>query len=510
MSTVIDYSAGPPSAAAIKAAGHVGAVRYISEARPEIASWASGKPVRRAEIDDFDQHGLKVAFVWQYGKESDSDVRRGFAGGVADATAAQLHLNEIQCSGHPVYFAVDFDISLEEWNDFGIEYFRGAAEVLGLQRVGIYGHSKVCHWAGPEDKVVAEVEPGRYLAWVTRSWSNGASGSDYAVLYQGRHNVPGPDGVQIDINTVYHPEWGWRSLADHQQLNKESEPVSSIQKSPGRKGDPTWLPEVLRAFGVEVVEDKDWKLWGMGDFGSIWGVVAHHTGANNTSTDFIRYNPMLSNALSSQIHLSRSGVATLVGAGIAWHAGAGNYPGIAKNAANQVTIGIEAQSDGVSAWPVEELDAYYRICAAILWYLGLDSSRVIAHFEWSAQGKWDPGAGNGKSGHRMDMNAFRRNVQRYIDNPPFTTEEGLFMSLPKERQEELASKIDRIHHELTHRYQSRFEHPETGERSGYRDTMIGYVLELDKKVEAINAHMLPAIWDTLVNGLKNLVGKGGK
>lgn len=194
-----------------------------------------------------------------------------------------------------------------------------------------------------------------------------------------------------------------------------------MKPSPGRRGDPVWLPEVLRHFGVKVVEDSGWKQWGMGDFGSIWGVMAHHTGANNTSTQFIRYNPMLSNALSSQIHLSRSGVVTLVGAGIAWHAGVGSYPGIATNAANQVTIGIEAQGDG-QKWPAEQLDAYHRTCAAICWYLGLPASRVIAHHEWGgrAQGKWDPGL----DGKPMPMGPFRERVQHYIDNPPGTTPQG--------------------------------------------------------------------------------------
>lgn len=189
----------------------------------------------------------------------------------------------------------------------------------------------------------------------------------------------------------------------------------TLTPNPGRRGDPTWLPEVLRAFGVHVVEDAGWKLWGMGDFNTIWGVIAHHTGANNTSAAYIRRNPGLSNALSSQIHLSRTGVVTLVGAGVAWHAGRGSYPGLPTDDANRLTIGVEAQGDG-QTWPEEQLDAYHRTCAAICWYLGLPASRVIAHHEYSytAQGKWDPGL----NGQRMPMDPFRARVQHYIDNPP--------------------------------------------------------------------------------------------
>ena len=226
-----------------------------------------------------------------------------------------------------------------------------------------------------------------------------------------------------------------------------------MRPSPGRRGDPVWLPEVLREFGVNVIEDKGWKLWGMGDFGSIWGVMAHHTGANNTSTQFIRYNPMLSNALSSQIHLSRSGVVTLVGAGIAWHAGVGSYPGIATNAANQVTIGIEAQGDG-QTWPAAQMDAYHRTCAAICWYLGLPASRVIAHHEWGgrAQGKWDPGL----NGRPMPMGPFRDRVQHYINQGPKPgapapapiPEEGFLMALSDAEQRELLAKTRDIHAQL--------------------------------------------------------------
>ena len=90
----------------------------------------------------------------------------------------------------------------------------------------------------------------------------------------------------------------------------------------------------------------------------------------------------------------------------------GSWPGLPTNNANYHTIGIEAVSDGQSPWTQEQLDAYYRICAAICWVLDVPADHVIGHKEWGAiQGKWDPGL--------IDMGAFRANVQHYIDNPPF-------------------------------------------------------------------------------------------
>ncbi|GAA4758803.1 N-acetylmuramoyl-L-alanine amidase [Gordonia alkaliphila] len=169
--------------------------------------------------------------------------------------------------------------------------------------------------------------------------------------------------------------------------------------------DPIWLPEVLRAAGLPVTVMSGAMNRGHGDFGTIWGVMAHHTGAPATSTPgpgWIANHPQL--GLASQLYLSRDGKFTVCGVGIAWHAGQGSYPGIPTNNANQVTIGIEAENSGTEGWSKPQYGAYVTGVAAILNKLGRDSSRVIGHKEWAGrtQGKWDPGG--------MDMSAFRRDV----------------------------------------------------------------------------------------------------
>lgn len=207
-----------------------------------------------------------------------------------------------------------------------------------------------------------------------------------------------------------------------------------LQPNPGHRGDPLFLPDLLRAFGVKVDEFENWRDRGQGDFGAIWGPMAHHTGSNNASPASIAFGHAGLQGLLSQIHLGRNAVATLVGAGIAWHAGQGSWPGIQTNNANPVMIGIEAASDGTSPWPAEMLDAYHRICAAICWYLGHSSLRTLGHKEWAAiQGKWDPGG--------IDMNQFRAKVQYYIENPPFMPkpEEGEDMGF---WDEQVPSMID--------------------------------------------------------------------
>lgn len=464
MATVIDFSAALPSVESLKKSGHEGVMLYCSPARQE---WMRAKQPPKSYVDSLAKNGIKFAFVWQFrgggSNPSNADTARGKAGGIEDAKLVSRYLHSIGRENLPVYFAVDFDVSLDYWNSTVSHYFRGAGEVLGRNRVGIYGHSRVVDWAR-EDNLVAGLGGGRVLGWVTKSWSQGGTGSDYAALYQGTHNVTGPDGIAVDINTVYSDNWGWKPIdsSPKKATPKMNIPAQyqKIRPNPNHRGDPVFLPEVLRAFGVSVKEMPGWRDWGMGDFDRIWGVAAHHTGSNNTSAEYIARNPGLENALSSQIHLSRQApyTATICGAGVAWHLGRGSYPGLPTNNANPFMIGIEPQSNGTDPWPPGMLDVYYRIVAAILWYLGLDASRCIAHWEYSlvAQGKWDPGAGDGVSGHLMDMNKFRSHVQYYIQNPPFKQEE----------EDDLSSEFDK-------QYKSRYP------GSNFKGSLRDYILNAD-------------------------------
>lgn len=214
--------------------------------------------------------------------------------------------------------------------------------------------------------------------------------------------------------------------------------------------DPIWLTDVLRKAGLTVRELPGAYERGHGDFGSIWGIVAHHTGSNGASAESIAHHPEL--GLCSQLHLGRDGVFTLCGVGIAWHAGQGSYPGLPTNNANQCTIGIEAASDGGgrpglphrTGWPPAQYEAYVTGVAAILNRLGHPSTRVIGHKEWAgtAQGKWDPGA--------IDMGTFRADVARAqlrLKNPA-PTPGGTLMALTDKEQRELLANTRIIRDQL--------------------------------------------------------------
>jgi hypothetical protein len=209
---------------------------------------------------------------------------------------------------------------------------------------------------------------------------------------------------------------------------------------------------------------------GHGDFGNIWGVVAHHTGSFGETPRGIAEHPSL--GLASQLYLSPDGVYTLCGVGIAWHAGQGSYPGLPTNDANSYTIGIEAANDGGGTpgkphrwgWSDAQYDAYVRGVAAILKKLGQPESHVIGHKEWAgaAQGKWDPGA--------IDMNIFRQDVRSHLYVPASDPVE--------ETMADNQEKFDRIYFELTNQFETRSKYARDPNNK-FKDTLVGYVLQLD-------------------------------
>lgn len=172
--------------------------------------------------------------------------------------------------------------------------------------------------------------------------------------------------------------------------------------------DPVWLPDVIRAAGVKCDIYPGAFDRGHGDFGAIWGPFMHHTGSFGETPRGIALHPSL--GLASQIHLASNGVATLCGVGIAWHAGAGSWPGIPTNNGNQVCIGIEAAHNGTAAWSAAQYGSYLKIVRAINKRLGNPLNKVVAHKEYGAiQGKWDPG--------NLDMKLFRQRLLNDVSKP---------------------------------------------------------------------------------------------
>lgn len=67
LGTLLDYAAGVIPASQIRAAGAVGAIRYVSDRRPG-GAWMLGKPIQLSEARDLSGNGLKIVSCYQYGK----------------------------------------------------------------------------------------------------------------------------------------------------------------------------------------------------------------------------------------------------------------------------------------------------------------------------------------------------------------------------------------------------------------------------------------------------------
>ncbi|MFC6010281.1 glycoside hydrolase domain-containing protein [Nocardia lasii] len=212
MSTAVDFAARLIDPRAIAAAGHSAVLAYISPSRPGANFGA--KPITADYARALTAAGLDVVSIWQYGKPGDptpSDWTTGFDGGRRmGEQALATHLSVGGPRHAPIFFAVDEDITLAQWNSTAVDFFRGVNAVLGVDATGIYGHSRVCAWA-IEDAVVG-ARGQHSWAWQTRAWS-GTEREPRAVLYQRVIDTPanpGPliDGTRVDVNDILAADFG--------------------------------------------------------------------------------------------------------------------------------------------------------------------------------------------------------------------------------------------------------------------------------------------------------------
>ena len=194
-------------------------------------------------------------------------------------------------------------------------------------------------------------------------------------------------------------------------------------------GDVRKLVDALRASGVTVHEWAGWD--GRGNEKTpqiqIKGAIIHHTGtpAHITSA----YQGLVTGrsdlpGMLCNFAGNADGSLTVIGSGLAWHAGGGFGPSQGPlapyaNRRNYYTVGLEIVYPG----SVPMSDAQYRtalVFAKVVadTFAGGNVEYVRGHFEVNGvgyQGKWDPGW---KSGTPIDMNMFRSQARSVVINPP--------------------------------------------------------------------------------------------
>lgn len=228
LGTVIDYAAGVPSAAAIRTAGHLGAVRYVSQRRPGTEGWMLGKPVTLAETVSLAQHGLQTASVYQFGRAETADWLRGAAGALEHAPQAiALHVAAGGPTGRPIYIAIDDNPTRAQYENQIRPYLRAfsaALQAAGYQ-TGVYGNYHVIEWC-TQDGI------GEFF-WM-HDWGSGGRIHPRTTIHQlPQRDQKVIDGVTVDINNVYATDWGqWTPQVPHVPVPPAPAPAPSAPTAP--------------------------------------------------------------------------------------------------------------------------------------------------------------------------------------------------------------------------------------------------------------------------------------
>lgn len=187
----VDYAFDKPTVQGLVDAGKKFACRYAGMGSAE-------KWLTKSEADSLAAAGIAIVA----GVEGRSaGLLEGLPAGVLWASQAEKQYRAMGMPGdRPIYFAVDFDVTAEQWPDIA-DALRGAAGVIGAARVGIYGGRKAMLWAR-RDQVAA-------WFWQTYAWSAGK-------WVPGNHLEQYKNGVTIgggdcDLDRALVPDYGqWK------------------------------------------------------------------------------------------------------------------------------------------------------------------------------------------------------------------------------------------------------------------------------------------------------------
>ena len=205
LGTLVDYSGGVPSPAAIAAAGHLGAVRYVSDRRPG-ADWMIGKPLKESEADALAAAGLEVVSNYQYGKGDTSDWRGGYAAGVKHAKRGlELHTAAGGPANRPIYASIDDNPTAVEFATMIAPYILGWESVVGPENTGIYANS-------PTIELASIAGLGQWY-WQHNWGTPKGYRHPSAHLHQVRIDKDEIDGVTVDINVILASDYGQWSAA---------------------------------------------------------------------------------------------------------------------------------------------------------------------------------------------------------------------------------------------------------------------------------------------------------
>lgn len=203
LGTIIDFAVGVPSAAGIKRAGHLGAIRYVSKRRPGTESWMTGKPVTLQETKANAAQGLATASIYQFGRAETADWKQGAAGAAIHAPQAiALHRAASGPTNRPIYIAIDDNPTRAQYDQQIKPYLQAFSRLLSAAgyQTGVYGNYNTIEWC---------VRDGIGSFYWMHDWGSNGKIHPRTTIHQLPGNMQRTiDGVTVDINEVYARDWG--------------------------------------------------------------------------------------------------------------------------------------------------------------------------------------------------------------------------------------------------------------------------------------------------------------
>jgi Domain of unknown function (DUF1906) len=221
----VDYAFSQPDPAGLYAAGKRFAMRYVGPGTDD-------KHLHADERDQIWAAGLDIVLL---AEGAENSALGGLPTGVAHANSAATAAAFLGAPDSlPIYFAVDFDVTVAQWPAVA-SYFRGAGSVIGNDRVGIYGGVRAMQWAA-RDGVAAWFF--QTYAWSAGAWFAGNHVEQY-------HNGVQMAGGEVDLCRAVQAQYGqWTGGGDMDPSNPDFQALiyrveALINNRPTVAGGPT-------------------------------------------------------------------------------------------------------------------------------------------------------------------------------------------------------------------------------------------------------------------------------
>lgn len=183
----VDYAWDRPTVSGLVAAGKKFVVRYGGPG-------SDGKQIHAAELAALKAAGIPVVA----NAEGTASGFQGRTAGRAWAEDAERHFRGLGMpADRPIYFSADWDVQASSFDEVDAA-LRGAAEIIGAARVGLYGGRRIIAHA-------KAAGTARWF-WQTYAWSGGIWVPGVH-LQQYRNGVPLAGGT-VDLNRAMVSDYG--------------------------------------------------------------------------------------------------------------------------------------------------------------------------------------------------------------------------------------------------------------------------------------------------------------